>query len=555
MVCEQVTFSRNSCLPAVLICSMEQKNSRITPWLWLAIGAAVVLRGWIYLRTPFSPGMNGAYYLVQARSILEKGTLGIPDMPLTFTLHALFAWVIQLLGVEQATAISFAVKMLDSLLPPLVGLPVYLLARRWPGASAITAVAAAAAACCGVHALTMVGDFEKNALALMWLGWLAWALHSWVGAPCGRTAWPVVLFATLLGLTHVGTLGAACGFSGLVVLLALALVAREQRGAVVKLLLISALAVGAGVALVYTFFDEERAVRLVRALSDPSTIEDSKRGGMPGGARMGGGGMMMGMGGMGRGGPGFGPGGFGPGGMDMAWMRYLPHGSMLFCGTAALLLAWLKRRTLSAASMTIICAAALTALVLGGPWWNSDKGMRFILIAGLPCCIAASWVAAAVSQRWLRGIWVALLFLYAAASLGHYAQSGPRPMMSEEARDELLAMKKLVPPGSRSLIVARHGLEWWVSWFVGTRIAQPSGVEGADWKDYEAVYYITEKRSPGGMPGGMPGGRGSRGGGPMRGPEAPSSAQTVYDGQYYSLAWVKEVPEQYRPEEFLSPWW
>ena len=96
------------------MCSMEErKSTRITPWLWLVIGAAVALRGWIYLRSPFSPGMNGAYYLVQARSILEKGALGIPDMPLTFTLHAAFAWVVQLFGTEQAGAISFSVKLLD----------------------------------------------------------------------------------------------------------------------------------------------------------------------------------------------------------------------------------------------------------------------------------------------------------------------------------------------------------------------------------------------------------------------------------------------------------
>jgi hypothetical protein len=533
----------------------EQKSTRITPWLWLVIGAAVALRGWIYLRSPFSPGMNGAYYLVQARSILEKGALGIPDMPLTFTLQAAFAWLVQLMGIDQATAISFSVKLLDSLLPPLVGLPVYLLTRRWPGATTLTALAGAASACCGIHALTMVGDFEKNALAVMWLGWLAWALHTWVGSPSGRTAWPVILFASLLGLTHVGTLGAACGFSGLVVLLALLWVEKEQRSAVLKLLLFSAVAVGAGVALVYAFFDEERAVRLVRALSDPSTIEDSKHGGMPGGpgpGKMMAGGMSMP--GPGRGGPGFVPGGFGMPGMDMAWLRWLPNGSMVFCGSVALILAWRRRRSLSAASATLIGAAALTAFILGGPWWNTDKGMRFILIAGLPCSIAASWIAAGLSQRWARGIAIAIMLLYAAGSLAHYVKSGPRPMMSEEAREELLVIKKLVPPGSRSLIVARHGLEWWVSWFVGTRIAQPSGVEGSDWKDYEAVFYLTEKRGPPGMPG-MPGGsRGGRGG-PMRGPEAPSTAQTVYDGQYYSLALVKEVPEQYKPEDFLSPWW
>jgi hypothetical protein len=74
------------------------KRYRISPWLWVIILAAALVRGWVYLRSPLSPGMNGAYYLVQARSLLEKGTLGIPDMPLTFMLHAAAAWCLHALS-------------------------------------------------------------------------------------------------------------------------------------------------------------------------------------------------------------------------------------------------------------------------------------------------------------------------------------------------------------------------------------------------------------------------------------------------------------------------
>ena len=60
--------------------------------------------------TQHMPGVNGAYYLVQARLIIERGALGIPDMPLTFHLHAALAWLLaKVSGLPQAQAIVWAV--------------------------------------------------------------------------------------------------------------------------------------------------------------------------------------------------------------------------------------------------------------------------------------------------------------------------------------------------------------------------------------------------------------------------------------------------------------
>jgi hypothetical protein len=56
----------------------------------------VAARYWILFRTPLVPGINGAYYLVQDRSLLEKRHLGIADFPLTFMLHAVIAKGLQL---------------------------------------------------------------------------------------------------------------------------------------------------------------------------------------------------------------------------------------------------------------------------------------------------------------------------------------------------------------------------------------------------------------------------------------------------------------------------
>jgi hypothetical protein len=48
-------------------------QSQRSPLLWLLgiLAAAVAARAWLLFSTPLVPGMNGAYYLVQARSLLE----------------------------------------------------------------------------------------------------------------------------------------------------------------------------------------------------------------------------------------------------------------------------------------------------------------------------------------------------------------------------------------------------------------------------------------------------------------------------------------------------
>ena len=102
---------------------------------WLPIVAiialAVTARAWLHFTTPYVPGINGGYYLVQARSFTEHGVLGIPDMPLTFYLHAaLSSLLANVGGMAQADAIVWAVKLCDSALLPLAAWPVFVLVRR-----------------------------------------------------------------------------------------------------------------------------------------------------------------------------------------------------------------------------------------------------------------------------------------------------------------------------------------------------------------------------------------------------------------------------------------
>ena len=67
------------------------RNSRLVVALIWAIGFAFYLE--ILTRHPLMYGIDGPYYLVQVRSLLEAGRLEYGDPPLSFVLFAIFSTI------------------------------------------------------------------------------------------------------------------------------------------------------------------------------------------------------------------------------------------------------------------------------------------------------------------------------------------------------------------------------------------------------------------------------------------------------------------------------
>ncbi|MEZ5147861.1 MAG: hypothetical protein R2759_12555 [Bacteroidales bacterium] len=116
------------------------------------------------------PGLNGGYYLVQVRSLLNNGALAFPDMPLLFYLQGLLvkiiAWLMPALQPDQI--IIFVAKFTDSIGLPLMLIPIYLIIRDFLKDKLSR-----------TYELTMIGflvlsgsplmltsDLQKNALAM-----------------------------------------------------------------------------------------------------------------------------------------------------------------------------------------------------------------------------------------------------------------------------------------------------------------------------------------------------------------------------------------------------
>ena len=566
----------------------ETLPSRL-PWMivWLIVMAGVIARGWLLFSTPLMPGVNGAYYLVQSRSVIEHLKLGIPDLPLVFCVQALLATVIRSCsGMSLDSSVILAVKFEDAVFPAMVAIPVFALVRRWAmrnGGGLWLPVCAALAVAAGAPALRMVGDFEKNSLALVWLAALLWSLHGWLEQPTTRRAILPVLFLTLTGLTHIGVFGWALVLSGLAVTVAIWRCPATTRRLLLPWLFTGIVACLSAAAIVLWKFDSARVQRLGTALAHPlsylsqnqagqSSIPGASQppgfGNMPGNGpgNMPGGGNHFGLPGMGGPGPGQ-PNGFagGPPGMMMGRNSWIGSGGLLIAGAAALAMVGFRRKQLTVGDVAIITGCAIGLIVLSGPWVTGDKVMRFQLIAVGPAVICAAFALAQLPWSIARNTLAIAAVLALVAPGVMLVRRGGHPVITVEAASELREMAVQLPAPDKTLIVARHGLEWWTAWYLHTHIAHMNAVSDDDWKNFDQVYFLRQnsgmamgpgmgsgpgRRRPdgqggfvgGGFPGSPPGGLNGRppgpGGGAFGEPMIPFNADITHDGKYFTLALV-----------------
>jgi hypothetical protein len=453
-------------------------------WLLLTLPVliAAAARASILLSTELMPGMNGAYYLVQARSLLQKGALAIPDLPLVFFLHASMAALLDwLTPLSQNEAVFVAVKTCDALpaawaKSDRINLGIAILASILVPASAV--------------ALMMVGDFEKNSLGIALMCGLAWALHEWMNHPGPKRLILATVLLGLVGLTHIAVFGTALLLVASTLLVFAATQGRESWLRVARLGAVALpVALVAG-AIVFWKFDPERVQKLLGAVSQPAVwMEASPFGGPSGLPAMGG-------------------------------PRLFPFLLNALAVGTAVTVAIQRRRTLPPGTVALITGAALTVVTLTGPWMQGDKVFRLLMNAAPLTWLCLLFTVLQIGQGWIRAAVGFPLFALLLTPSIFAIQEGGRPIITPEAREELRRLAAQIDAPSTTLIVARHGLEWWTAWTLGTHIAQPQALQPADWEHYRSVCFLEEKRIGMGGPGagfgfGPPGGIGRD---PKRGP-------------------------------------
>lgn len=176
--------------------------------------AATAIRLRALLASPYPTGIDGYWYLIQVRSLLEDGRLYYPSAPLVPWLMA---------GAALVLGPPLAVKVIAALGSAALVVPSYLVARRVSG-SAGPALLGAALVATSAQSFFLSTEFVKQAVGLsLAVGFVA-ALAALLDRPGWRRGIPAVGLLLACGLAHKTALALA------VLLTAPPIVATAPRG-------------------------------------------------------------------------------------------------------------------------------------------------------------------------------------------------------------------------------------------------------------------------------------------------------------------------------------
>ena len=479
------------------------------------------------------PGVNGAYSPVQVRSLLEKGALGLPDYPLMFAIHAGLAATIQkVTGLALEPSIVLAVKICMALLPPLAAIPVFILCRRWCVRAGLThsrlPFLAATMASVGAPFILMTGNFDKNALALVWLASLLLALHTYMEQRSVASMAVTTFFLVLLGLTHLGTFTVGLLLWGCVMTVFSMQPSGPSLRVFIPAIIISIVAVALAEGLIFWKFDPDRIARLLDTLTNPMGFLTKHSAATP------------------------------P-------MEFTPVGVLLLAihlsalaGFATIVFRTVRRNRarLSNADIALICGSVIAVVFITGPWIMNDASPRLIFIAVLPSIVIGMFAASHQAPSRTRRVLVAICFLIMIVPGLLQGAFGGWRVMSDEAYAELKTTSVHITQPEHTLVVAMHGMEWDAAWLLRTRVALASALRESDWQKYDEVYFLATKERPDPL-GHFAPAAGQRsavaseneGKFLVLGPfaklpfiEIPAGAEMVHDGKYLQLARVKTPP-------------
>ena len=176
---------------------------------------AMVIRLMTNFRLELIPGINGGYYPLIARNLLEFNSLRYPDAPF---IHWIIAGVGRLTsligGVSTNQALLISSRLIDSLIPPLTCIPILLIINAFPlfnGKKDFRRIVLPSFSILYLAPLMVLSsDMIKNSVGIVFLSAFMFLFLRLMQTGKGHYAWGAGGLLILTGLTHIGSL--AVGF-------------------------------------------------------------------------------------------------------------------------------------------------------------------------------------------------------------------------------------------------------------------------------------------------------------------------------------------------------
>ena len=153
------------------------------------------------------PGINGGYYPLQVRTLLNTGHLGFSDMPLYFIVNAFLVKTASIFAtIDLDILIIQTSKIIDSISLPLLTIPLFLIDKNILGSKLPNyfRIILVGFATLSFSPLILTSDLQKNAFAIPFMLFFIYYLLTFLKTKSVKVLLLTTLFAILTGLTHFG---------------------------------------------------------------------------------------------------------------------------------------------------------------------------------------------------------------------------------------------------------------------------------------------------------------------------------------------------------------
>ena len=466
--------------------------------------AAISLRLYFSFSHELISGMDGGYYPLQVRNILNTGFPVYPDFPLYFYFCALLIKSISFLGftINDGMIIT-VIKIVDSLALPMLAFPLFRILtkseRKIPlfAKSAIVLFAVSSAT-----PLIILGDLQKNAFAIPFVFLFVWFFENYLITPEKRSLIAAVLSLVLIALIHFGV------FVFCLVFLILSLFVVYRKKAILPSIIVLFL----GFAMIL-MFDSNRAYRLLTFWNVIFENPVLFQGPLP--------------------------------------MHLLLNVIISLSLAASGFFQYLKYSGNNKVTEYLVFILSFVLVVFALPVYDSEYFNRFNVLLFVPQSLLILYLIR-MNQKFAVPVSI-LLILITSFSIFTTISEGKQPCIDEVAYQDLQNLKKHLPDDKENtIIIAEHGLEFWTAWALNVKVGQERAMNKINSDKYRNITILRQKnevgrRGPGNRPGNrpMPGQRFKKGEHPPMGPsmEPPTGARS---GQPNEPPMGPPLPENFK---------
>lgn len=396
------------------------------------------------------PGLDGAYYWVQVRSVLNNFTLAFSDLPLVFWIQAAIA--------KTLGNVPLGVRISDAVLPAISAIPIYLIAKKYKKPF-LPAISILIILLHPVQLFFFTGDFIKNEATIPVVFFMALVLVNWDKNSKRFSIICLLALTVIIAISHFGTLLLAFMLVGIWSLIQLRKSGLKfwLRGIVVTLVAFAAL-LGTLAALVPTRYD-----RLVNFLTSPNVIFQSPA------------------------------------------LDRIIHSSTISVMDIAIIIGqassiilgvivWFSRSKFSFSDMSLVISSLITTFIFSSPLIGMEWSDRLTGLSIVSLSIAAIIIFGNVENLWHK-VPIAILAAVTLFSAVPLSTMDMKRVFSDQEYTQFKDFASHVKISNNSVIVARHGVEYLSAWEFSNDVVLDTYYESADLSSYSSVYYIQELKT------------------------------------------------------------